>query len=302
MDEHRGMRSYACPGCQATIFWRLREARDGTDSEEDAGDNQGPLRVGVVVERWLPRHRNLVSITLTLLVQPEKTIRVLNASLYPPPPPDHEPTLAEVVAQTPTMMGEAAGEVVVDFIGQIVPGGDCGLCAELTNALVGALVTILLQPIVAPIVLFLECVSVISALMPAADINLVGMGLIKRWTGEVLEDALGPHVERWEKVVRPAEPHPVAAERSERVDQALIPDAGWIGVRSVDEALELEGIDTPDNRAILPYEETPLETIDEVPTPTSMIGPQDLDRPTRVLGSYEPDIGGAGGVRGASGF
>ena len=52
----------------------------------DTGDTQGPLRVSAVVERWLPRHRKLVSITLTLLVQPDKAIRVLNAFLYPPPP------------------------------------------------------------------------------------------------------------------------------------------------------------------------------------------------------------------------
>jgi hypothetical protein len=199
MDEHRGMTSYACPSCQASIFWRLSEARDGTDTEGDTGDNQGPLRVSAVVEQWLASHRKFVSITLTLVVQPDKAIRVLNASLYPPPP-DHEPTLAEVVAQTPTMMGEAAGEVAADLFGLIVPTGDCSLCTEFTKALVGASVAILLQPIVAPLLLFLECVSVISALLPAGDINLVGIGLMKRWTGEVLEDALGPHLERWEQV------------------------------------------------------------------------------------------------------
>jgi hypothetical protein len=309
MDEHRGMRSYACPSCQATIFWRLREARDGTDTEGDAGDNQGPLRVRVVVERWLPRHRKLVSITLTLLVQPDKAIRVLNASLYPPPPPDHEPTLAEVVAQTPTMMGEAAGKVVGDLIGLIVPGGDCDLCAELTEALVGALVAILLQPIVAPIVLFLECVSVISTLLPAGDINLVGMGLIKRWTGDVLEDALGPHVQRWEQTVRPAEQQAqlleqqivaqtdaVAVERDELfdpVDQALIPDADRIGIPTVDQALEVEGTGTPESEVILPYDDEPLEKIDEVPASASMLDRlSDIDRPRQQLGSHEPTAGG----------
>jgi hypothetical protein len=204
MNGHRGMTSYACPSCQAKVVWRLREARDGADTKGNAGDNQGqgPLRVRVVVERWLPEHRRPVSITLTLLVQPEKAIKVLNASLYPPPPADHEPTLAEVVTQTPTMMGEAAGEVVADFIGLIVPAGDCGLCTELTKALVGAFVALLIEPLVAPMLVFLEFVSVISALLPAGDINLVSESLAKRWTGHVLQEALGPHLERWQDIFR----------------------------------------------------------------------------------------------------
>jgi hypothetical protein len=198
MDEHHGMTSYACPSCQARVFWRLSEARDGTDTEGHTGDNQGPLRVRVVVERWLPRHRKLVSITLTLLVHPDKAVRVLNASLYPPSA-DYEPTLSDVVAQTPTMLGEAAGKVIGELIGSklIAPGGDCGLCAALAEALVGALVAILVEPLVAPLLLFLECVSVISALLPAGDVNLVSTSLVKRWTGYVLGEAL---VERWEQI------------------------------------------------------------------------------------------------------
>jgi hypothetical protein len=355
MDEHRGIMSYACPSCQAKVIWHLSEARDGTDTEGDTGDNQGPLRVSVVVERWLARHRKFVSITLILVVQPDKAIRVLHASLYPPPP-DHEPTLAEVVAQTPTMMGEAAGEVAADLIGLIVPAGACSLCAEFTKALVGALVAILLQPIVAPIVLFLDCVSAISALLPAGDVNLVGLSLMKRWTGEVLEEALGPHLERWEQVftlcadagltqlaVQPVEreaPHPprqIAAqantaavrleelfesldpalrpdvgqrpvspadtaavrleEQFESLDPALRPDVDRIGCPTVDQALEVEGTGTPESEVILPYEDEPLERIDEVPASTPWIERQwDLDRPIKVQGSHEPNIGRAGGI------
>jgi hypothetical protein len=278
MEGHRGVRSYACPSCQARVFWRLSEARDGTDTKGDVSDNQGPLRVGVVVERWLPRHRKLVSITLTLLAQPDKAIRVLNASLYPPPP-DHEPTLAEVVAQTPTMMGEASGEVVADFIGLIVPGGDCGLCAELTEVLVGALVTILLQPIVAPIVLFLDCVSAISALLPAGDISLVGTGLIKRWTGDVLEGALGPYVQRWEQTVRPAE------QQAQLLEQQIVAQLDAVAV-------------TPESEVVLPYEDTPVVKIDEVAASASMIERLRYfeERSIEVLRSHEPNIGGSGGV------
>jgi hypothetical protein len=340
MDEHRGMTSYACPSCQATIFWRLREARDGTETGGDTGDNQGqgPLRVRVVVERWLARQSKLVSITLTLLVQPETATRVLNASLYPPPA--HEPTLVDVVTQTPTMMGEAAGEVAADLLRLIVPGGDCGLCAKFTEALVGASAALLLHPIVAPMVLFLDCVSVISALLPAGDINLVSLGPIKRWTAGVLEDALGPTAQGWEEIVRPADQLAVqlleqqivaqadAIAVNEQVDRSLMSDewsvdavtdhepGGLVRTPEIGEAIALTADDVASEtvellaEAVVVADVDPSEDseasvkIDEVPAARSDVIELErcLERTKRVLGTHEPNISGAGRVRGIRAF
>jgi hypothetical protein len=46
------------------------------------------------------------------------------------------------------------------------------LIAAPASALVGTLVALLLEPIVTPALIFLQCISVISALLPGGDIDL----------------------------------------------------------------------------------------------------------------------------------
>jgi hypothetical protein len=201
MDQHSGVACYYCPSCGAQVTWWASEARDGPGAGGNARRDLGPLCESVQVERWLPEQRKLVKLGVELLVQPGNAIDVLDPFLFPRDP-DGELTLAEAVAQIPTIAGEAAGEVAADLARLIAPDGDCDLCAELFGALFGLLVAILLEPIVAHVLLFLEGVSVLSALLPGGDVEHVGMDRIKHFTHHIIERGLDYHLKDWEGIVR----------------------------------------------------------------------------------------------------
>ena len=140
------------------------------------------------------------------------------------------------------------------------------LLGALASALVSALVALVLEPIVTPVLLFLQCVSVISALLPGGDIDLVDIGLIKCWTGGLItQSVLDHHLACWYDIARlcagmgltklkvetdnPQAAHlpqqlaarkdAVAAEREAQFEEVdLMSDAGEIPASTVDQEPE----------------------------------------------------------------
>jgi hypothetical protein len=139
-------------------------------------------------------------------------------------------------------------------------------------------------------VLFVEGVSVISALLPAGDINLVGTALMKRWTGVVLEDALSPQLERWEHIfalcagaglthlqVRPIERQAVALLPLQVAPHTdAVADAAAVELEELSAQVESGQLPDPSQVRLDPYaaNEPDLELIGipdslgEVPDPT----------------------------------
>lgn len=205
MHEHRGISRRRCPTCEAevTVTWWPTKAPDGTDGEKDATTDQKPQHGWVEVVRWLPDQPTpkRVRFWLGLVLRPDVEIpKDVNRFLYSDEL-EHEFTLAEALAKVPEIVGESVSQI---FKGLGELSGDCGTCAELIGLigdLVGALVVMLLEPLVMPVVLLVETMAVIAALLPRGNIDSVGTGLIRHWTKDIIAHGLGPYLERWTEVI-----------------------------------------------------------------------------------------------------